>query len=70
MKILLPFPNNALAITGSVFDSTCIVQGDNGQPRLKVKFQRKGVSDEWLGIPDTDRAFQTNKTEGKSVDPL
>jgi len=69
VEIILPFPNNAFAITGSVQYSKCIVQGDNGQPPFKVKFQRK-VLDEWSDIPDTDRVFQTNKTEGKSVDLL
>lgn len=68
VKILEPKPNNAFAITGSEINFTCIVVGDNGEPPVRVKFQRKKLLF-WQDIPDTDRVYQTNRTEGKSANP-
>ena len=70
MTILKPLPGNVFAISGSQVNFTCIFVGDNGQPPARVKFQRKKVRldfiDEWLEIPDTQRVFQTNITEGET----
>ena len=67
VEVVDPLPQNAYGITGSQLSFTCIVVGNNGTPPVKVKFQRKTkeVLSDWFDIPDTDRVFQTNKTEGK-----
>ena len=67
MKIIEPDPNNVYALSGSVVNITCIVDGDNGQPPLRVTFQRrKRIGSPWFDIPDTERVFHTNKTEGEA----
>lgn len=67
MTLIEPYPDNVFAISGSTVNFTCIFVGDNGQPPLKVIFQRsRGETGKyWFDIPDTKRVFQTNKTAGK-----
>ena len=67
VTLIEPYPNNVFAISGSAVNFTCIFVGDNGQPPLRVTFQRrKEIRYEWFDIPDTERVFQTNKTEGEA----
>lgn len=65
MKIVAPYPNNIFAISGSAVNVTCIFVGDNDQPPRRVTFQRrKEDGDDWFDIQDSERVFQTNKTQG------
>lgn len=62
--IIEPYPNNTFPIAGSTLSSICIVVWDHRKPPVRVKFQRKAGPLTWKDIPDTDRVYQTNKTEG------
>ena len=71
MNIIEPLPRNVFEISGSEVNNTCIFDGDNGQLPVRVKFQRrKEVGLDWFDIPDTERVYQTNKTEGETWDHL
>ncbi|KAL9986540.1 hypothetical protein ACROYT_G000706 [Oculina patagonica] len=65
VTLVEPYPNNVFAISGSAVNFTCIFVGDNGKPPLRVMFQRrKEIEFQWYDIPETERVYQTNKTEG------
>ena len=66
VNIIKPYPANQFPIAGSPLNSTCIFVGDNGKPPVRVKFQRKTDPLTWEDIPDTDRVYQTNETEGNN----
>jgi len=65
VNIVAPYPNNIFAISGSAVNVTCIFVGDNDQPPGRVTFQRRNENgDDWFDIQDSERVFQTNKTQG------
>lgn len=66
VRLLEPYPSDPFPIAGSELSSTCVFEGDNGNPPERVKFQRKS-GPFWSDIPDSDRVYQTNKTSGDKV---
>ena len=65
VRIFPPLPRNLFPFIGSEVHNTCHFIGENGQPPLWVKFQKKKEPQNWMDIANTERVYQTNATHGK-----